>query len=126
MSDLRGDRPVYVTGVGRIKVCKRCGQPEGQCRCQRERAAEVRPGVPRDGVVRVMLDRKGRGGKAVTLVMGVPGGADEVSSLGQALKKLCGAGGAVKDDVIEVQGDHRDRIIARLLELGYKVKRAGG
>ena len=117
---------MYVTGIGRVKLCKRCGQPEGQCRCQRERPAEVRPGVPRDGVVRVMLDRKGRGGKAVTLVMGVPGEPEETQALGQSLKKLCGAGGAVKDDVIEVQGDHRDRIIARLIELGYKVKRVGG
>jgi translation initiation factor 1 len=117
---------VYVTGIGRVKLCKRCGMPEGQCRCQRERAAEVRPGVPRDGIVRVALDRKGRGGKAVTLVMGVPGEPAEVARLGQSLKKLCGAGGAVKDDVIEVQGDHRDRIVARLMELGYKVKRAGG
>jgi translation initiation factor 1 len=126
VSDLRGDRPVYVTGIGRVKLCKRCGMPEGQCRCQRERAAEVRPGVPRDGVVRVALDRKGRGGKAVTLVMGVPGDVAEVTSLGQSLKKLCGSGGTVKDDVIEVQGDHRDRIVARLTELGFKVKRAGG
>ncbi len=126
MSDLRNDRPVYVTGIGRVKLCKRCGMPESQCRCQRERTAEVRPGVPRDGVVRVALDRKGRGGKAVTLVMGVPGESAEVTSLGQALKKLCGSGGTVKDDVIEVQGDHRDRIVARLTELGYRVKRAGG
>jgi translation initiation factor 1 len=73
-----------------------------------------------------MLDRKGRGGKAVTLLMGVPGEAADIVALGQTLKKLCGAGGAVKDDVIEVQGDHRDRIVARLAELGYKVKRAGG
>ncbi len=126
MSDLRGDRPVYVTGIGRVKLCKRCGEPEDRCRCQRERSAEVRPGVPRDGVVRVMLDRKGRGGKAVTMVMGVPGEAAEVASLGQALKKLCGSGGTTKDDVIEVQGDHRERIITRLTELGYKVKRVGG
>lgn len=126
MSDLRGDRPVYVTGIGRVKLCKRCGEPEDRCRCQRERAAEIRPGVPRDGVVRVMLDRKGRGGKAVTLVMGIPGEVDEIAALGQALRKLCGAGGAVKDDVIEVQGDHRDRIIARLTTLGYKIKRVGG
>ncbi|HEX2350563.1 MAG TPA: stress response translation initiation inhibitor YciH [Ktedonobacterales bacterium] len=127
MSDSRGDRPVYVTGIGRIKLCKRCGQPEDQCRCGREpRAGEIRPGVPRDGVVRVMLDRKGRGGKAVTLVMGVPGAPDEIAGLGKSLKQFCGAGGAVKDDVIEVQGDHRDRIIARLTALGYKVKRVGG
>lgn len=127
MSNLRGDRPVYVTGVGRIKVCTRCGQPEGQCQCGAVRpSGEIRPGVPRDGVVRVTLDRKGRGGKAMTLVMGVPGSPEETQRLGQSLKKLCGSGGTVKNDVIEVQGDHRDRIIARLTELGYKVKRVGG
>ncbi len=126
MSSGRGDRPVYVTGIGRIKLCKRCGEPEGQCRCDTRRAAEIRPGVPRDGVVRVSLDRKGRGGKGVTLIMGVPGEAAEIATLAQALKKLCASGGAVKDDVIEVQGDHRERVIARLTELGYRVKRVGG
>ena len=126
MSSLRGDRPVYVTGIGRIKMCKRCGEPEDQCRCDTRRTAEIRPGVPRDGVVRVSLDRKGRGGKGVTLIMGVPGEASEIAALAQTLKKLCASGGAVKDDVIEVQGDHRERVIARLTELGYRVKRAGG
>ena len=126
MSSLRGDRPVYVTGIGRIKLCKRCGEPENQCRCETRRAAEIRPGVPRDGVVRVTLDRKGRGGKGVTLIMGVPGEASEIAALAQSLKKLCASGGAVKDDVIEVQGDHRERVIARLTELGYRVKRVGG
>jgi translation initiation factor 1 len=126
VSSLRGDRPVYVTGIGRIKLCKRCGEPEEQCRCETRRTGEIRPGVPRDGVVRVMLDRKGRGGKGVTLVMGVPGEASEIAALAQTLKKLCASGGAVKDDVIEVQGDHRERVIARLTELGYRVKRVGG
>jgi translation initiation factor 1 len=126
MASSGGDRPVYVTGIGRIRYCKRCGQPEDQCRCGTERAAEIRPGVPRDGVVRVTLDRKGRGGKGVTLVMGVPGEAAEIAALAQALKKLCASGGAVKDDVIEVQGDHRDRVITRLTALGYRVKRVGG
>ncbi len=126
MSSLRGDRPVYITGIGRIKQCKRCGEPEDRCRCGTQRPAEIRPGVPRDGVVRVTLDRKGRGGKGVTLIMGVPGDASEITALAQTLKKLCASGGAVKDDVIEVQGDHRDRVIARLTELGYRVKRVGG
>ena len=126
MSSGRGDRPVYVTGIGRIKLCKRCGEPEDRCRCDTRRAAEIRPGVPRDGVVRVSLDRKGRGGKGVTLIMGVPGEAAEIATLAQTLKKLCASGGAIKDDVIEVQGDHREKVIARLTELGYRVKRVGG
>lgn len=126
MSSARGDRPVYVTGIGRIKLCKRCGEPEDQCRCGAVRSGEIRPGVPRDGVVRVTLDRKGRGGKGVTLIMGVPGTASEIATLAQGLKKLCASGGAVKDDVIEVQGDHRDKVIARLTDLGYRVKRVGG
>lgn len=121
------DRPVYVTGIGRIQYCKRCGQPEEQCRCGTAlREGEIRPGVPRDGVIRVMLDRKGRGGKGVTMVMGVPGVAAEIAALAQTLKKLCASGGAVKDDVIEVQGDHRDKVIAKLTALGYRVKRVGG
>lgn len=122
----RNDRPVYVTGIGRIKHCKRCGEPEDQCRCDQRPAGEIRPGVPRDGIVRVTLDRKGRGGKGMTLIMGVPGEAAEIAALGQALKKLCASGGAVKDDVIEVQGDHRDKVIVRLTALGYRVKRVGG
>lgn len=122
----RNDRPVYVTGIGRIPYCKRCGEPEGQCRCETRPGGEIRPGVPRDGVVRVTLDRKGRGGKGVTLVMGVPGEAAEIAALAQALKKHCASGGAVKDDVIEVQGDHRDKVIARLTAFGYRVKRVGG
>lgn len=126
MTPPRDDRPVYVTGIGRIRHCKRCGAPEDQCNCGTQRASEIRPGVPRDGVVRVMLDRKGRGGKGVTLMMGIPGDAADIIALAQALKKLCASGGAVKDDVIEIQGDHRDKIIARLTVLGYRVKRVGG
>ena len=126
MTSGRDSRPVYVTGIGRIPHCKRCGEPEGQCRCDTRPSGEIRPGVPRDGVVRVTLDRKGRGGKGVTLVMGIPGAAAEIAALAQALKKLCASGGAVREDVIEVQGDHRDKVIARLTALGYRVKRAGG
>lgn len=73
-----------------------------------------------------MLDRKGRAGKGVTLVMGIPGEAAEIATLAQTLKKLCASGGAIKDDVIEVQGDHRDKVIAKLIALGYRVKRMGG
>lgn len=82
--------------------------------------------MPRDGIVRIARDRKQRGGKTVTIVTGLPDDSALVAQLAQTLKRLCGSGGTVKDGVIEIQGDHRDRIEARLTELGYRVKRVGG
>ncbi|GAC1366728.1 MAG: hypothetical protein PVS3B1_10330 [Ktedonobacteraceae bacterium] len=77
-----------------------------------------------DSIVRVMRDRKQRGGKTVTVVTGLPDA--ELAPLAQQLKKLCGSGGTIKDGTIEIQGDHCDKIQARLTAEGYKVKRAGG
>jgi translation initiation factor 1 len=77
-------------------------------------------------VVRVSGETKGRGGKAVTLVTGISLPFNELEALGKQLKATCGCGGTVKDSVIEVQGDHIDRIVALLNERGYKAKRAGG
>jgi translation initiation factor 1 len=73
-----------------------------------------------------MQERKGRGGKIVTIITGVPGTDAALSTLAQQLKKLCGSGGTIKDGTIEIQGDHRDKVQAKLVELGYKVKRVGG
>jgi len=73
-----------------------------------------------------MRDRKHRGGKTVTVITGVPVTLDALTSLAQQLKKLCGSGGTVKDGNIEIQGDHCDRVEAKLTEMGYKVKHAGG
>jgi translation initiation factor 1 len=73
-----------------------------------------------------MRDRKQRGGKTVTVIDGVMGSEAELTMLAQQLKKLCGSGGTVKDRNIEIQGDHCDKVIAKLTALGYKVKRAGG
>jgi translation initiation factor 1 len=81
--------------------------------------------LPRDGIVRLLRDRKGRGGKTVTLVAGLPNNA-ELDPLASALKRLCGTGGTVRDGVIEIQGDVRDRIKPELERRGYKVKIAGG
>jgi translation initiation factor 1 len=75
--------------------------------------------------VRLLRDRKGRGGKTVTLVAGLPSGAD-VEALASALKRLCGTGGTVREGVIEIQGDVRERIKPELERRGYKVKIAGG
>ena len=73
-----------------------------------------------------MRDRKHRGGKTVTVITGVPTSNELITTLAQQLKKLCGSGGTVKDGVIEIQGDHCEKVQAKLSELGYKVKRAGG
>jgi len=74
----------------------------------------------------VRRERKGHGGKTVTVIDGVIGSDTELAALAQQLKKLCGSGGTIKDGNIEIQGDHCDKVMAKLTALGYKVKRAGG
>lgn len=81
---------------------------------------------PGDGVARVRREIGGRGGKTVTTISGIQANAAELTSLCKQLKRLCGVGGAVKDFVIEIQGDHRERVVAFLEERGYAVLRAGG
>lgn len=71
-------------------------------------------------------ETKKRGGKQVTVVTGVPVSEAELKQLGKRLKRLCGSGGTVRDGVIELQGDHRDRVIPELEASGWTVKRAGG
>jgi translation initiation factor 1 len=116
------DRLVYSTESGRVTTCPTCGLPYNRCRC----GEPAQPARKSDGIVRVMRDRKQRGGKTVTVITGVSGSASELAMLAQQLKKLCGSGGTVKDGNIEIQGDHCDKVIAKLTSLGYKVKRAGG
>ena len=111
---------VYSTDAGRM--CPACRRPIAQCSC---RAAGA-PIAAADGIVRVQRETKGRGGKAVTLVRGAPVDAAGLVKLGQDLKAACGSGGTVKDGVIEVQGDHVEKVMALLLQRGWKVKRAGG
>ena len=82
------------------------------------------PQLPDDGVVRLFREKGGRGGKTVTVVRGLP--AKDLDQRMSELKRLCGAGGTVRDGAIEIQGDHRERIAERLQSLGYKVKLAGG
>jgi len=118
------DRLVYSTDGGSVSTCPVCGKPYKQCRCDDPSAAV--PAKKSDGIVRVMRDRKHRGGKVVTVITGIPSAPDGITSLAQQLKKLCGSGGTVKDGNIEIQGDHCDKVQAKLTELGYKVKRAGG
>lgn len=117
LSDLGG--LVYSTEAGRM--CPACRQPVAQCAC---RQASVR--AAGDGIARVARESKGRGGKTVTLVRGLALDDAALVQLGKQLKAACGSGGTVKDGVIEVQGDHVEKVMAALQKLGYKVKRAGG
>jgi translation initiation factor 1 len=82
------------------------------------------PDLPRDGVVRIFRGKGGRGGKAVSVVRGLP--PRELDAVAKDLKKHCGSGGTVKDGAVEIQGDHREKIAARLTAQGYVVKLAGG
>jgi translation initiation factor 1 len=74
----------------------------------------------------VRLERKGRGGKAVSVVEGLPGHPEAIEAVARTLKSACGAGGTVRGRLVEIQGDHRDRIVLALAALGIAAKRAGG
>lgn len=111
---------VYSSEHGRM--CPGCGKPVAACLC-RNSTAEKPPG---DGIVRVGRQTKGRKGKGVSLVSGVPLPPDELKQLAQELKKKCGTGGTLKDGVIEIQGDHRDLLVELLKARGWKVKLSGG
>ena len=115
----RDDRLVTRSVGGRI--CPRCREPVARCTCTQ------RPRVDRgDGIVRVRREVKGRRGKTVTTISGIALPEDELRSLAGELKRRCGTGGSAKDGVIEIQGDHRDALVADLEGRGYTVKRAGG
>jgi len=111
---------VYSTEGGRM--CPLCRQPKAACLCH-----ALAQAVPQgDGVVRVSRETKGRGGKAVTLVRGLALDATALAALGKRLRTACGSGGTAKDGVLEVQGDHCERVIELLQKEGWVVKRAGG
>jgi len=110
---------VYSTESGRM--CPGCNKPSQSCSCKKKQA------IPEnDGIVRLKRETKGRKGKGVTLITGVPEDDDGLKQLGKSLKQKCGSGGSVKNGVIEIQGDHRDLLEMELTRLGYRVKRAGG
>ncbi|MFZ2957568.1 MAG: translation initiation factor [Candidatus Ozemobacteraceae bacterium] len=128
-------RLVYTTDEGRI--CPECSLPVNDCSCRKGKKAQntrTSSGVSvpggksgnGDGVIRLRREVKGRGGKTVTTISGVPGGEAALDELAKRLKKRCGTGGTVRDGVIEIQGDHRDAISAELQKAGFTVKLAGG
>jgi translation initiation factor 1 len=122
-------RLVYDSDAVQPGRCPACGKRLDRCSCGQHAsrpAAEKPLNLPRDGTVRLMRDRKGRGGKAVTLIAGVPGTPAQLAALASDLKRLCGTGGTLRGDIIEIQGDVRDRLKPELERRGYKVKVAGG
>ena len=124
------DRVVYSSEQGRI--CPACGKTETRCQCRgkgaRARMKAKEDAAAReasDGIVRVGRSTKGRRGKVVSTVTGVPVTPEELSTLAGDVKRRCGRGGALKDGIIEIQGDHRDTLVEELEKRGFKVKRAG-
>jgi translation initiation factor 1 len=112
-------RLVYSTDRGRI--CPECGNAAGDCACGRGSAI-----TRSDGVVKVRREVKGRAGKTVTTIEGVPLRGQAIEALGSELKRRCSAGGSVKEGVIVLQGDHRKTVVPLLQAKGYNVKLAGG
>jgi translation initiation factor 1 len=116
----KGSGIVYSTEHGRM--CPACGKPVSVCVCRQEKKAAPAG----NGIVRVGRETKGRKGKGVTVVTGLPLDEQGLRKLATDLKRRCGAGGTVKGNTIEIQGDHRDLLVADLTQRGYTVRRSGG
>lgn len=119
MANDNNSRIVFSTEYG--SMCPGCEKPVDQCIC-----SALIPAYSGDGIVRVARQTKGRKGKGVTLITGVPLAPDELKKLATELKQKCGTGGTVKNGIIEIQGDQRDKIIELLKDKPWQVKRAGG
>jgi len=119
MSKRRGSHAVYSTELGRL--CPQCQRAIAACVCGTDR-----PAGAGDGVVRIRRESKGRGGKAVTVIEGIPEHPDKLKVICKQLKQRCGVGGAVKDLQLEIQGDQREVICEWLSAMGFKPVLAGG
>ncbi len=111
-------RIVYSTGTG--GTCAGCGWPQRDCKCSSKRAANEP--VPTRIVAKLRMEKKGRGGKTVTVVYGLPQNETFLKALCGELKRACGTGGAVVEGGVEVQGELRDRVRDALTKKGYLVK----
>ena len=108
---------VYSSDTGRV---------QGLQKSHKKKKQHQSATTTKDGSARVRLEKKGRGGKTVTTVSGLPLGAAELKTLASELKRKCGSGGSIVDGVIEIQWDKADKVIAELEKAGYPAKRAGG
>jgi translation initiation factor 1 len=116
-------RLVYSTEFG--QVCPECQKPVSECIC-RQKKLKAKLQREQDGVIRIRREVKGRKGKTVTVIYGFQYGQNDLQTLAKQLKQQCGAGGSVKDDMIIVQGDHREKLMKLLKAQGHKVKLSGG
>jgi translation initiation factor 1 len=116
MKDRENARIVYSSAAG--KICRGCGQPERGCRCGQASS----DAVPARPVAKLRMEKKGRGGKTVTVVFGLPNNAAFLRDLTQQLKRACGTGGTATDEGVELQGDLRERVREFLLGKGFLVK----
>jgi translation initiation factor 1 len=114
----RGTRLVYSTDQGRS--CPKCGWPVKNCQCSTR--ATVEEPVPTRVTAKLRMEKKGRGGKTMTVVYGLPRNSAFLKELTQELKRVCGTGGTATDEGIELQGDLRERVRGALLKRGYLVK----
>ncbi len=119
MAGNRDSRPVYSTDGGRL--CPQCQRQLVKCVC-----GSAKPLATGDRLVRIRRETKGRGGKAVTVIAGIPEHPHTLKTLCKQLKKRSGVGGAVKGDTIEIQGDQRAVCQEHLEKMGYEVKLSGG
>jgi len=123
---MNDNRLVYSTETGRI--CSACGKPVSACACKKKKAVKARErqtGYPNDGTIRIQREVKGRKGKTVTVVSGLPLESEKLRKFVRTLKARCGAGGTVKNGVIIIQGDHRQTILGEIEKHGYKAKLSG-
>jgi translation initiation factor 1 len=115
----RQENPTVYSTEDDFKICPRCGRYP--CRCPKPKSLP-----PQQQMVSIQREKKGRGGKTVTVMRGLQLTEEDMKALSKQLKQACGTGGTVKEDVIEIQGDHRETIAERLRQLGYKTKFVGG
>ena len=112
---------VYSTGIGAI--CPGCRRPRAQCVCKSVTGNALRSDA---GVVRVSRQTQGRSGKGVTLISGLSLAPAELAALATELKRRCASGGTIRGENIEIQGEHRDTLVAELIRRGFTARRAGG
>lgn len=124
MSSLKDQLSSLVYSTDKGQLCPGCGEAVADCRCA-ELDDQARLSAL-DGVVRIRRETSGRKGKGVTTVSGIPLPEKELKALAKKLKQSCGTGGALKEGVVEIQGDHREKLKQMLEKEGFTVKLAGG
>ncbi len=120
---MTNSRLVYTTEFG--QVCPKCQKPVSKCACKKKKP-KVQLENEQNGIIRIRREVKGRKGKTVTVIYGFTFDQGDLKTLAKQLKQQCGTGGSVKDDMIIIQGDHREKLMKLLNDQGHKVKLSGG